>query len=68
MTEIVLIEAPGETVLIDGDDGETVVVDGEAIIEVVEIAEQGPAGPPGSAENVAEIVPSPTLSFENALL
>jgi hypothetical protein len=68
MVEIVLIEAPGETVLIDGDEGETVVVDGGAIIEVVEVAEQGLPGPPGSAENIAEIVPSPILSFENALI
>lgn len=37
-------------------------------IEVVEVAKQGLPGPPGSAENIAEIVPSPILSFENALI
>lgn len=58
MVQIVLVDVPSETAVVGAD----------VIVEVVEVAEQGPPGPPGGAENVAEIVPSPILSFENALV
>lgn len=64
-----VVEIASELVIVVGSgDGAQVLDVGADRVEVIEVAKQGLPGPPGSAENIAEIVPSPILSFENALL